>query len=184
MINKCLGIIILSLALVVGCANQSDTNAQNKNEIKESKQIEKTDILLSAIDMDTGEQKGNEILDKDYNFLILWQPDCEFCEIDLKAIENIYKNYDKANFIGLGVGEVANLKNKQQEWGSTIKTYKISDEFLQKIMSMGVKTTPTTLVVDKNGKQIKDAIVGIDDSSSRVEDYTKTLKTTLDKIIK
>lgn len=84
------------------------------------------------------------------NLLFIWQPECKFCETELKELETMYKDFD-LNIVGIAVNDLPEaVQKKIDAWGLTFPNYLASQEFFTQIASM-VTETPAIIFMDEEG---------------------------------
>lgn len=170
--KKIVAVLGISIMMFSGCGKSEKTNETGPVEVFEPVQYH-----ITAEKLDDKSSVGNEILSKDVNAIVIWQASCPPCESEAQAIKKV-KLDDNAQFIGLGVGESDALKNAQEKWGVDYDNYRASDKFIEK-NSDTIKSTPTILFLDKEGKEIIPKKVGYEETT--VEEGAASLKEDIQK---
>lgn len=174
-----LSLVLLSTIFIASCAKKGDKEVvKSKSETIQNikKNFDGKVIQLDVIDLETDKEFGNEILQKDMNFVIIWQPTCKPCKVEIPVIEQIYKDYENIDFIGIGVAETKEeLKNSLSEWNINFKNYKATDKFIESISDI-TNSTPTLFVLDRNGKEIVPTEIGYSFTSEQKEEAIKDMK--------
>ncbi|NLY09407.1 MAG: TlpA family protein disulfide reductase [Tissierellia bacterium] len=171
-----LGVLLLAILSITSCKN-NEVIEQPAN-LDEMRAEDK--LLISGHDLDSGEIVGLSMLEgKEINIISIWQPNCPPCEIELKAMDSIYKENEDVGFIGISVGDNSEIiKDTLNDWEITFSNYRISDDFFNSILSR-VNRTPTVFFVDGEGYEIMDMQVGLGVEGLDVEN----VKVHLNKII-
>lgn len=168
-----IGAIALCFLTMTACQNGGKEGANNTQAQADVK-LEK--MKISAADLESDKKVGNDILTKDINLVFVWQPTCPPCEGEAAAIEKIYKEYKDINFIGIGVAEKEeDVAKTVKEWGLTYKNYFVKVDEIGKI-SKNITSTPTMLVLDKKGNEIKTKVVGSAAYGDDVDKMAEKLK--------
>lgn len=96
---------------------------------------------------------------KDLTILIFWSQTCAPCLRELKALENFYQKAAKDNISVKLVAPASEFKNNAEErkflkkYGApTIPFYNDPENKLS--LSLGIGSTPYTVIMDKSGKKV------------------------------
>ena len=174
---------IASLSLTA-CSNK-DTK-QPKDEIASSENTQANETKSGKKDTKVSSDKydlGDKVLKKDKNIVFIWQPSCPACENELKAIEEIYKDYKDLHFVGLSfVEKEKDLEKAVKDWGLTFDNFVLEKSFLEKYKDK-IKSTPTVLYLDRNGKEFKKMEVG-NNLSNEKKTAIKQLKAKMSELLK
>ncbi|QKF73578.1 protein disulfide reductase, TlpA family [Aliarcobacter faecis] len=151
---------IFSILFFAGC--DSKENKQSNEQAKVEQNITKNDFILNSLDGDILEIKSeeNKIHIKNYedkivvlNFFTTW---CPACKVEIPALirlQNEYKN--DLVVISMLLEEFKSdqeIKNFAKEFGINYKITIGSENFdLAKSLG-GIKSIPTTFIIDKQGK--------------------------------
>lgn len=98
-------------------------------------------------------------LSNDLTILIFWSQSCFPCLREMKSLENFYPKASKDNIGVMLISPAADWKNKEEErkfltkYGApTIPFY--NDEGNRLSLSLGIGSTPYTVIMDKSGKKV------------------------------
>lgn len=186
MFNKKIIALALTLTLsttMVACNKNKDIkNKENSktSTVEAQQEFEAKQIPIEATDLKTKKKVGKEILTKDVNIVFIWQPSSQPSQIEASLLEGIYKDYKNVEFIGLGIAEDEKTLNQAAlDWGMTFKTYLATEKFVKDVSGY-ITSTPTILILDKNGKEIALMKVGSSNDQTNIDAQKEELKTQIE----
>ena len=173
---KKLLIIILSIVLITGCTNNSDSipedgvqNAVNDEQEAENEETEaenketddetqNTDEPVMAPDfeleaLDGSMIKLSEISDKNV-FINFWYTGCSFCVAEMPDLQKLQETYpDDLLLLAVNVGESKEVIEDFMDENDLNFTV-LLDEDMHTAYDYGIRSFPTTIAVNKNGEVV------------------------------
>lgn len=164
----CLCCVLAAVTILPGCASSGQKDTKTATQTTEqSQKVQLDKYELEGIDLESGKTIGNKMLDKDINLLFIWQESCPPCKVEAEAIESMYKEYEDVSFIGLGIGESKEkVAEAVKKFGLTNVNYQLSPKFIKKYENK-ITSTPTVLILDKDGKEILPKKVGSGEGANK-----------------
>lgn len=178
--TKCI-LAFLFLFSLTACTSQNPAAPEEENVVIETpsgiRGLGK--IEMTGMDLKTGKAVGNEILTEKVNVLMVWQPDCYFCEEEAKAMEKILPELENTKIIGLVVTEDKEAAQARvEEWGLTFENILLRVDQIYGI-SPEIQTTPSVIFVNEKGEEIAEkqlgALMGFDTVDSLAKEWKARL---------
>jgi len=156
-------IIILSIALITGCTNNSADIRENEvqeavNETQETNDEAKANEPVMAPDFELEAMDGSIIKlseTRDKNVIInFWYTGCQFCVVEMPDLQKLQDTYqDDLLLLAINVGE---SKEKVEEFldENNLSFTVLLDEDMNVAYDYGIRSFPTTIAVNKKGEVI------------------------------
>lgn len=181
------GLVLLIMILLTGCQPAEDKRKEEQEEVDLFKEIEEEDKEASANggvsfpNFQCEDQFGNEVTDdifKDYALTLVnvWGTWCPPCVGELPDLADVHRELleEGINVIGIVQDGRDNTETMEQllEEAEVEYTNLIPSKDLEKEFVSGIKSYPTSFLVDSEGKIVGREIVGARDA----EAYKSLLK--------
>jgi len=156
-------IIILSIALITGCTNNSADIRENEvqeavNETQETNDEAKANEPVMAPDFELESMDGSIIKlseTRDKNVIInFWYTGCQFCVVEMPDLQKLQDTYqDDLLLLAINVGESKEKVEEFLDENNLIFTV-LLDEDMNVAYDYGIRSFPTTIAVNKKGEVI------------------------------
>lgn len=173
--------LIMMVILLISCTKESN-KVENGGDLFIKEQIVKIDKVIDAPSFTLESIDGGEVSLSDYKgkvlFINFWASWCGPCVYEMPAIARLHSSFasdDEVEILLINLGEDrSTVENFLKDGGYSIPTLLDRDNSVG--LSYGVRSIPTTVILDKSGRLVGTKIGAHEWDSDGVKEILNSLK--------